>query len=88
MPRFGNISPGNDATVQANVQIRAQLINIIDADKIQIFVNGEAVRDFQFQTQRQMVTANLAMRMGNNTIKIKAYNNNGIIVKEMTYKRD
>jgi hypothetical protein len=88
MPRLGNISPGNDATVQANVQIRAQLINIIDADKIQIFVNGEAVRDFQFQTQRQMVTANLAMRMGNNTIKIKAYNNNGIIVKEMTYKRD
>ena len=88
MPRFGNVGPGNNSVVQSSTQLRAQLININDVNKIQLFVNGEAINDFQFDAQRQMLSANLTMRSGNNTVKIKAYNNNGIIVKELIYKRN
>lgn len=88
MPRFGNVGPGNNSVVQSSTQLRAQLININYVNKIQLFVNGEAINDFQFDAQRQMLSANLTMRSGNNTVKIKAYNNNGIIVKELIYKRN
>lgn len=84
-PRFGNVSPVNNSTVSPQTQIRAQLINIVDEERIQVFVNGQSIESFSFDAARQTLTATVSLQSGQNIVKIKAYSDTGIIVREFTY---
>lgn len=70
--------PANNATIEsAQVQLSASTAKVSNKGQIQLSLNGQAVSNFNFNLLRGEITANLNLRSGNNTIRIRVQNNDG-----------
>jgi len=70
--------PTNNATIESpQVQLSASTAKVSNKGQIQLSLNGQAVSNFNFNLLRGEITANLNLRPGNNTIRIRVQNNDG-----------
>ena len=78
-PPTVNISKprNNSITEQATTSLEASVTNIADKRDIEVLLNGRRIKDFSFNSNRKLVTAQLTLREGNNTITVKAINDDG-----------
>lgn len=67
----------NSETTEADVMIRATIKNINDKNKIRLTLNGKVVSNFNFDRNRQEVSATVTLLEGNNTIRLEANNEAG-----------
>lgn len=74
--RFVNPSYNNETTRNQNYNVRATINGISNKNGVQFYVNGQT-RNFNFDTRRKELNANISLREGNNTVIIRAENSAG-----------
>lgn len=68
----------NSETEQAYINLNASVENVNDKNDINLLVNGRNIYDFNFNRSNGRLDARVALQDGNNTIRIRATNRDGI----------
>lgn len=77
-PSVSIAEPYDGATVSNNrINLRANTQNVTQRNQIRLSVNGRTVSDFNFNSSRREVTANINLQEGNNNIEIQVANDGG-----------
>ncbi len=70
--------PSNNQTFSvAGIQVRATVTNVTSKGQVRLNLNGSNVSNFNFSTSTGLLTANITLKSGNNTIQVTAQNNDG-----------
>ncbi len=67
----------NERTGEASVNLEAKVDNVTDKNGIQVLVNGAEDRSFSFDINSHIVRTSANMRVGQNTIVVRAQNESG-----------
>jgi hypothetical protein len=74
-PTVQILSPSNNARVSENtVNIEARVSNVADRNGIKVYINGAEDRNFTFDANSQTVRTTANVRVGQNTIVVRAQN--------------
>ncbi|NRB50328.1 MAG: hypothetical protein HRU41_21800 [Saprospiraceae bacterium] len=77
-PTVDIVRPINNSTTEtASISFNANTTKISKRSEIRMYLNGQAITNFDFNLFRGTVTANLNLREGNNTIRIQVQNSDG-----------
>lgn len=72
-PRVNIEQPNqNQVSNQPAVQLRASVINVQRKGEVQVLINGRSTNNFSFNLSRQLVSANIPLIPGNNSIEVMA----------------
>lgn len=66
------------STSQASLNIKANVKHVSSSSFIEVFVNGQQVKNFSFNSKTSQLSVNMPLNKGNNNIRIKAQNSVGI----------
>ncbi len=78
LPSVSIDSPTNNATIESpQVQFSASTTKVSNKGQVQLSVNGQAINNFNLNLLRGQITANLNLRDGNNSIRIRVQNSDG-----------
>ncbi len=69
--------PSSTSTSSAQVALEAKVLNVQRKDQITLTLNGRVVGNFTYNSRSKLVNANLTLNKGQNTIVVKAVNNDG-----------
>ncbi len=67
----------NSKTLAKEVRLDAKVLNVYNKNDIELYLNGKSITSFNFNNNSKIVTAKLSLEKGNNTIRVKATNNDG-----------
>ncbi len=67
----------NTETNKAQAEVKATILNIVSRSDISFELNGKTSNDFTFDKFTKVFRANITLENGNNTVFIKAENNDG-----------
>jgi hypothetical protein len=89
-------SPLPHTTTNGNVTVKANITNVDAASGVQVFLDGQALTNFNFNNNSKQVSMNLSLAIGSHQIMIKATNTAGtaqdnaeiIIEEEISNKCD
>lgn len=77
-PTVNIVRPTNNSTTEtASISFSANTTKISKRSEISLYLNGQAINNFDFNLFRGTVAANLNLREGNNTIRIQVQNSDG-----------
>lgn len=74
---FVNPANNNHSTTQSNFTVESKILNVSSSNQIQLFINGIAQTSFNFNNSNHLLTYNILLNNGVNTIRIVASNNSG-----------
>jgi hypothetical protein len=78
--------PQSDITTQAaSYNVKARIQNVKDRSEISVFVNGQANTQFTFANE--VLNVNTPLKMGENTVRVKAQNRGGSDEKSVRLTR-
>ncbi len=73
----------NTNTTVKEVTLEAKVSNINRKNDIEVYLNGQRTTSFNFNTNSQIVNAQISLSKGNNTIRVKATNKDGVDEKSV-----
>jgi hypothetical protein len=74
-PTVQILSPANNARVSENtVNVEAKVNNVADRNGVKVYINGAEDRNFTFDAVSQIVRTTANVRVGQNTIVVRAQN--------------
>ncbi len=76
-PQVNITRPTSSNSSSATINLEAKVLNVTTKSGITLTLNGRSVSKFSFNTSSKLVTANLILNNGRNTIIVKARNADG-----------
>ena len=67
----------NTRTDQQGIRLVANVQHVRSQNDIEVRVNGQAIRNFQYNSNNNQLTADVQLRPGNNSLQVRAVNRKG-----------